>query len=102
MYQIFEKINSVLNFQGLDFYRMTKDDRNRIDINKSHYVIPKYQREYAWDDTMILDLINDIEDKDKFLGIIIDKGEINLFSKSISLGKILKLVVPLIDVFSIN
>ena len=54
-----------------DFYRMTKDDRNRIDINKSHYVIPKYQREYAWDDTMILDLINDIEDKDKFLGIII-------------------------------
>lgn len=54
-----------------DFYRMTKDDRNRMDINKSHYVIPKYQREYAWDDTMILDLINDIEDKDKFLGIII-------------------------------
>ena len=54
-----------------DFYRMTKDDRNRIDINKSHYVIPKYQREYAWDDTMILVLINDIEDKDKFLGIII-------------------------------
>ena len=39
---------------------------------------------------------------EKFLGIIIDKGEINLFSKSISLGKILKLVVPLIDVFSIN
>ena len=24
-----------------DFYRMTKDDRNRMDINKSHYVIPK-------------------------------------------------------------
>ena len=54
-----------------NFYRMTKDDGNRMDINRNHYVIPKYQREYAWDNNMIIDLINDIEDRDKFLGIII-------------------------------
>lgn len=54
-----------------DFYKMTNDDGTRLDAKRSCYVIPKYQREYVWDDNMILDLINDIEDRDKFLGIVI-------------------------------
>lgn len=54
-----------------DFYCMKKEDGSFLDSKRKSYVIPKYQREYAWDDNMILDLINDVEDRDKFLGIII-------------------------------
>ncbi len=54
-----------------NFYRMTADNGTILDPKRKKYIIPKYQREYAWDDNMIMDLINDIEDKDKFLGIII-------------------------------
>ncbi len=54
-----------------NFYCMKKEDGSFLDPKRKSYVIPKYQREYAWDDNMISDLINDIEDRDKFLGIII-------------------------------
>jgi hypothetical protein len=40
------------------------------------YVIPKYQREYKWTEEKVTTLVNDINNRDKFLGnIILDKKD---------------------------
>ena len=54
-----------------NFFRMVRDDGSVLDPRRSSYIIPKYQREYTWNNDMIEELINDIEDRDKFLGIVI-------------------------------
>lgn len=36
----------------------------RFDAGRTNYVIPKYQREYKWNDERVLALISDIKNRD--------------------------------------
>ena len=66
----------VINVQGffkLDRKKDRKNDNGGYNFkeNKKRLLIPMYQREYKWSSEKIEGLIQDIDKKDKFLGIII-------------------------------
>ena len=61
-----------------EFFRMARLGTNieNFDRSASRYVIPKYQREYKWSEEKVITLIDDINNRDKFLGnIILDKKD---------------------------
>lgn len=61
-----------------EFFSLSRNntDLENFDQDVKQYVIPKYQREYKWADEKVLGLIQDINNKDKFLGnVILDKKE---------------------------
>lgn len=43
-------------------------DKEKFSSPKDKYIIPKYQREYAWTEERVQALISDIDNRDKFLG----------------------------------
>lgn len=54
--------------------RSNRPTRPNFDQDKTRYVIPKYQREYKWDEEKVVTFFTDIKVRDKFLGnIIINK-----------------------------
>jgi len=54
-----------------DFLEMHKKDSDAFDPARTRYVIPKYQREYKWNEERVATLFRDINNRDKFLGNII-------------------------------
>lgn len=59
-----------------EFFKMNTNKASNFDSDRLNYVIPKYQREYKWDDERVRTLITDIRNRDKFLGnVILNKVE---------------------------
>ena len=57
-----------------DFFKLNNRDRDQeinFDPSKRQLLIPLYQREYKWTRDKVQVLINDIKQRDKFLGIVI-------------------------------
>ncbi len=57
-----------------DFFRLNNENKgidSNFDLNKHQLLIPTYQREYKWTLQKVQVLINDINQRDKFLGIVI-------------------------------
>ena len=57
-----------------DFFKLNNSDRDQeinFDPSKRQLLIPLYQREYKWTRDKVQVLINDIKQRDKFLGIVI-------------------------------
>ena len=57
-----------------DFFKLNNRDRDEeINFNSSKrkLLIPLYQREYKWTRDKVQVLINDVKQRDKFLGIVI-------------------------------
>lgn len=57
--------------------------------------IPLYQREYKWTNEKIAELINDINSRDKFLGIIIFGEAVRLTMKLLMASTALQLAILL-------
>ena len=63
-----------------EFFQISRSTRQTEDFDNGvvKYVIPKYQREYKWSDDKVITLINDINNRDKFLGnIFLDKKDLS-------------------------
>ena len=59
-----------------EFLEMNRKKDPNFDQYRSNYIIPKYQREYKWNEERVRALITDIRNRDKFLGnVIINKVE---------------------------
>lgn len=54
-----------------EFFKMHRNYEPNFDQLRTRYVIPKYQREYKWDNERVITLFNDIKNRDKFLGNVI-------------------------------
>ncbi len=54
-----------------EFFLKERYGKQEFINKKKQYVIPKYQREYKWTPDRVKTLISDINNRDKFLGIII-------------------------------
>ncbi len=57
-----------------DFFKLNNENRgieSNFDPEKRQLLIPLYQREYKWTQDKVQVLINDIKQRDKFLGIVI-------------------------------
>lgn len=57
-----------------DFFKLNNDNqdiKSNFDLSKKHLLIPMYQREYKWTRDKVQVLINDINQRNKFLGILI-------------------------------
>ena len=67
-----EKIKS-FTIKINDFFKMNsqKGEDSNFVASKRNLLIPLYQREYKWTKDKVQVLINDINKRDKFLGIVI-------------------------------
>jgi len=54
-----------------DFFLMDWPENSNFSSTHRRYVIPKYQREYKWNEENVHTLITDINNRDKFLGNLI-------------------------------
>lgn len=61
----------ICTFKELFSLNKISSENVRFKAGKQKLVIPMYQREFAWEPDMVTQLMVDINDRDKFLGIII-------------------------------
>lgn len=85
-----------------EFFKMDRGMVPNFDCDRVKYVIPKYQREYKWDEERVLTLISDIKNRDKFLGnVIINKVE-NYYEIVDGQQRITTIMLILIALFNRN
>jgi len=73
-----------------------------FDNGRINYVIPKYQREYKWNDERVIALILDIKNRDKFIGNIILNKVDNHYEIVDGQQRITTLILILIALFNRN
>lgn len=71
-------------------------------MNMVNYVIPKYQREYKWNDERVVTLISDIKNRDKFIGIIILNKRDDCYEIVDGQQRITTIILILVALFNIN
>lgn len=85
-----------------EFFKMDRGMVPNFDCDRVKYVIPKYQREYKWDEERVLTLISDIKNRDKFIGnVIINKVE-NYYEIVDGQQRITTIMLILIALFNRN
>ena len=85
-----------------EFLKMHRVESPNFDQDRSNYVIPKYQREYKWNDERVYALIADIKNRDKFLGNVIINKVGNYYEIVDGQQRITTIILILIALFNRN
>lgn len=83
-----------------DFLKFSDINSQIFDENIKSYVIPAYQREYKWDETRVAMLLNDIKNRDKFLGNVMLSQQENSYQIVDGQQRITTIMLILIAIFN--
>ncbi|MEF9840144.1 MAG: DUF262 domain-containing protein [Lachnospiraceae bacterium] len=84
------------------FFKMDTGKESNFACDMSNYLIPKYQREYKWDEERVRTLITDIRNHDKFLGNVILNRVQNCYEIVDGQQRITTIMLILIALFNRN